>query len=71
MTPSAQSPFPDTPQRALPQTNCPHILRYLTTAVITNPRRRGVLKDLVRIIQQEHHTYRCVSALCLFGRGVS
>eukprot|EP00287_Rhodomonas_sp_CCMP768_P009135 CAMPEP_0196723696 /NCGR_PEP_ID=MMETSP1091-20130531/5763_1 /TAXON_ID=302021 /ORGANISM="Rhodomonas sp., Strain CCMP768" /LENGTH=453 /DNA_ID=CAMNT_0042065683 /DNA_START=9 /DNA_END=1370 /DNA_ORIENTATION=- len=40
------------------QTNCPHILRYLTTAVITNPRRRGVLKDLVRIIQQEHHTYR-------------
>jgi translation initiation factor 3 subunit E len=40
------------------QTNCPHILRYLTTAVITNPRRRNVLKDLVRIIQQEHNTYR-------------
>lgn len=40
------------------QTNCPHILRYLTTAVITNPRRRNVLKDLVRIIQQEHSTYR-------------
>ena len=26
-------------------------------AVITNPRRRNVLKDLVRVIQQEHHTY--------------
>lgn len=40
------------------QTNCPHILRYLTTAVITNPRRRNVLKDLVRVIQQEHSSYR-------------
>ena len=34
------------------QTMCPHILRYLTTAVITNKRRRTVLKDLVKIIQQ-------------------
>jgi translation initiation factor 3 subunit E len=40
------------------QINCPHILRYLTAAVITNKRRRNVLKDLVRVIQQEHHTYR-------------
>eukprot|EP00163_Fabomonas_tropica_P021056 TRINITY_DN3700_c0_g1_i1.p1 TRINITY_DN3700_c0_g1~~TRINITY_DN3700_c0_g1_i1.p1 ORF type:complete len:507 (-),score=174.92 TRINITY_DN3700_c0_g1_i1:466-1947(-) len=40
------------------QTNCPHILRYLTTAVITNKRRRNVLKDLVKVIQQEHYTYR-------------
>ncbi|EKX34646.1 translation initiation factor 3, subunit E [Guillardia theta CCMP2712] len=40
------------------QTNCSHILRYLAAAVITNPRRRNALKDLVRIIQQEHHTYR-------------
>lgn len=40
------------------QTNCPHVLRYLTSAVITNPRRRNVLKDLVRIIQQEHNAYR-------------
>lgn len=39
------------------QTNCPWMLRYMATAVITNPRRRNVLKDLVRVIQQEHHTY--------------
>lgn len=34
---------------------CPHILRYLTTAVITNKdvrKRRQVLKDLVKVIQQ-------------------
>merc|ERR1711968_410539 len=35
------------------QTNCPHVLRYLTAAVICNKRRRVVLKDLVRVIQQE------------------
>jgi len=40
------------------QTTCPHILRYLTTAVITNKRRRNVLADLVRVIQQESYTYR-------------
>ncbi|XP_022102248.1 eukaryotic translation initiation factor 3 subunit E-B-like [Acanthaster planci] len=41
------------------QTTCPHILRYLTTAVITNKnRRRTVLKDLVKVIQQESYTYR-------------
>ncbi|XP_046565823.1 eukaryotic translation initiation factor 3 subunit E-like [Haliotis rubra] len=41
------------------QTMCPHILRYLTTAVITNKgRRRQVLKDLVKVIQQESYTYR-------------
>jgi len=40
------------------QTTCPHILRYLTTAVITNKRRRNVLKDLVKVIQQESYTYR-------------
>lgn len=37
------------------QTMCPHILRYLTTAVITNKdvrKRRQVLKDLVKVIQQ-------------------
>jgi translation initiation factor 3 subunit E len=39
------------------QTNCPWLLRYIATAVITNPRRRNVLKDLVRVIQQERHTY--------------
>lgn len=40
------------------QTNCPHILRYLTTAVLTNKRRRTVLKDLVKVIQQESYTYK-------------
>uniref|UniRef100_A0A672LL67 Eukaryotic translation initiation factor 3 subunit E n=1 Tax=Sinocyclocheilus grahami TaxID=75366 RepID=A0A672LL67_SINGR len=37
------------------QTMCPHILRYLTTAIITNKdvrKRRQVLKDLVKVIQQ-------------------
>eukprot|EP01098_Paradermamoeba_levis_P007547 TRINITY_DN3121_c0_g1_i4.p1 TRINITY_DN3121_c0_g1~~TRINITY_DN3121_c0_g1_i4.p1 ORF type:complete len:383 (+),score=122.74 TRINITY_DN3121_c0_g1_i4:201-1349(+) len=40
------------------QTACPHILRYLTTAVITNKRKRLVLKDLVKVIQQESYTYK-------------
>jgi len=40
------------------QTTCPHILRYLTTAVITSKRKRNVLKDLVKVIQQEAYTYR-------------
>lgn len=39
------------------QTNCPHILRYLTTAVITNKRRRNVIKELVKVIQQESYAY--------------
>lgn len=39
------------------QTNCPHILRYLTVAVITNKRRRNVLRDLVKVIQQESYAY--------------
>lgn len=39
------------------QTNCPHVLRYLTTAVITNKRRRNVVKDLVKVIQQETYNY--------------
>lgn len=40
------------------QTICPHIMRYLATAVITNKARRNVLKDLVKVIQQESYTYR-------------
>ncbi len=40
------------------QTMCPHILRYLTTAVITSKNRRQLLKDLVKVIQQETYTYR-------------
>jgi translation initiation factor 3 subunit E len=40
------------------QTTCPHILRYLTVAVLTNKRKRNVLKDLVKVLQQESYTYR-------------
>eukprot|EP00698_Gefionella_okellyi_P003483 TRINITY_DN13292_c0_g1_i1.p1 TRINITY_DN13292_c0_g1~~TRINITY_DN13292_c0_g1_i1.p1 ORF type:complete len:437 (-),score=116.99 TRINITY_DN13292_c0_g1_i1:27-1298(-) len=40
------------------QTSSPHLLRYLATAVITNKRRRNVLKRLVDVIQQERYTYK-------------
>lgn len=41
------------------QTICPHVLRYLATAVITNKlSRRNVMKDLVKVIQQESYTYK-------------
>jgi translation initiation factor 3 subunit E len=40
------------------QTQCPHILRYLAVAVITNKRRRNVMKDLVRLIEQESYAYK-------------
>jgi len=40
------------------QINCPHILRYLTCAVIINyKRKKNVLKDIVRVIIQEKETY--------------
>lgn len=37
---------------------CPHILRYLATAVVINRQRRTALKDLVKVIQQESYTYK-------------
>merc|ERR1712212_349239 len=41
------------------QTTCPWILRYLSTAVIINKNsRRNVMKDLVKVIQEEAYTYR-------------
>lgn len=40
------------------QTKCPHILRYLATAVIINRQRRSALKDLIKVIQQESYTYK-------------
>merc|ERR1719420_1872422 len=41
------------------QTTCPWILRYLATAVITNKSsRRNVMKDLVKVIQEESYTYK-------------
>ena len=40
------------------QTCCPHILRYVTAAVITNKRRQSLLKDLIRVIRQvQSHSY--------------
>merc|ERR1719365_97975 len=41
------------------QTTCPWMLRYLSTAVITNKSsRRNVMKDLIKVIQEESYTYR-------------
>merc|ERR1719225_303034 len=41
------------------QTTCPWILRYLATAVIINKNsRRNVMKDLVKVIQEESYTYK-------------
>ena len=42
------------------QTQCPHILRYLSVAVIANKRRRSnnMMKELVKIIEQESYAYR-------------
>lgn len=40
------------------QTCCPHILRYVTAAVITNKRRQTLLKDLVRVIKHESYFHR-------------
>eukprot|EP00743_Colponemidia_sp_Colp-15_P000810 GILK01000895.1.p1 GENE.GILK01000895.1~~GILK01000895.1.p1 ORF type:complete len:457 (+),score=91.27 GILK01000895.1:56-1372(+) len=40
------------------QTSCPHILRYLAAAVITTKRRRAMLKDLVKVIEQEAYHYQ-------------
>lgn len=40
------------------QTICPHVLRYLATAVVVNKsRRHPALRDLVKVIQQESYTY--------------
>ncbi|KAF0907900.1 hypothetical protein E2562_022293 [Oryza meyeriana var. granulata] len=40
------------------QTNAPHLLGYLATAVVVNKRRRNMLKELVKVIQQEQHSYK-------------
>ncbi len=34
------------------QTTCPHILRYITAAAIISKRRKNIMKELVKIIQQ-------------------
>jgi translation initiation factor 3 subunit E len=42
------------------QTTAPHLLRYLTAAVIINPRKKNerTLKELVKVIQQESYAFR-------------
>ncbi|KAI8819001.1 eIF3 subunit 6 N terminal domain-containing protein [Fimicolochytrium jonesii] len=40
------------------QTACPWILRYLATAAVVNKKRRNVMKDLIRVIQQESNAYK-------------
>uniref|UniRef100_A0A0E0EBP2 Eukaryotic translation initiation factor 3 subunit E n=1 Tax=Oryza meridionalis TaxID=40149 RepID=A0A0E0EBP2_9ORYZ len=40
------------------QTDAPHLLRYLAVAVVVNRRRRNMLKELVKVIQQEQHSYK-------------
>jgi translation initiation factor 3 subunit E len=39
------------------QLTAQHLLRYLAVAVVVNKRRRNVLKDLIRVIQQEQYEY--------------
>lgn len=39
------------------QTTCPHILRYITAAAIISKRRKNIMKDLVKIIQQVKFFY--------------
>lgn len=38
-------------------TNCPHMLRYLATAVITNKRRKTHMANLVKVIQTCKYMY--------------
>ncbi|KAJ1675888.1 eukaryotic translation initiation factor 3 subunit E [Spiromyces aspiralis] len=40
------------------QNACPWILRYLTAAVMTNRKRRSMMKDLVKIVQQVSYMYK-------------
>ncbi len=49
--------FLQTPYLNAVQINAQHLLRYLATAVVINKRRRNVLKDVLRIIQQEAYQY--------------
>ena len=39
------------------QANAPHLLRYLAVAVVTNPRRRDKMRDVVRVIGMERANY--------------
>ncbi|KAI4330523.1 hypothetical protein MLD38_028806 [Melastoma candidum] len=43
---------------AIIQTNSPHLLRYLATAFVVNKRRRPLVKDFIRVVQQEQNSYK-------------
>ena len=61
----------DPPYANTIQTVCPHILRYLSTAVIVQSqtqKRKGVMKQLIKVIQQESYIYK-VRMLFLETRG--
>lgn len=45
--------FMSPPYLAAIQINAQHLLRYLAFAVLVHKRRRSVMKDLIKIIQQE------------------
>lgn len=45
------------------QTNAQHLLRYLAVAVVVNKRRRNVLKELIRVVEQQVRTYPTLTAL--------
>lgn len=40
------------------QTNANHLLRYVATAVIVSKRRWNMIKELIKVIQQESHVYK-------------
>ncbi|KAF9592573.1 hypothetical protein IFM89_016024 [Coptis chinensis] len=40
------------------QTNAPHLLRYLATALIITKKRRPQLKEFIKVIQQEQYSYK-------------
>jgi translation initiation factor 3 subunit E len=45
------------PYLAAIQINAQHLLRYLAVAVVINKRRRSVMKDMIKTIQQEAYEY--------------
>lgn len=39
------------------QTNARHLLRYLAAAVISNKRKRNMLKDVIKVVEQEAYAF--------------
>lgn len=40
------------------QTNAPHLMRYLATALIINKKKRIQLKEFIKVIQQDQYSYK-------------